>query len=531
LTRSRALRAIKNDPALPALVQSLSPPALAQLCSRIGVSDATDIMAAATTGQLVRALDVLLWKSPRPGLPEVFDHSELMECLAAWLEVGEGFTADALDRIPDEDILLYLSHVLTVSTQQMWGFERSTEIEDLERIYAPSYHESAYGPYFVTAIAAEHWEILRASLDAWWLRDPERLLHLFSQLAAGESMLEPQESRASSNADVAFGRETERERLGHVTASGARAFLVFADGRSLDELAALQELDPETRRHLSAIGNPSELRSEVELLLTHADPAADSEALGHEVPADGAAVEAIRAELAAEGLLDAPPRQLLLTHSASGTSLPLIEALVELSGSNAGALDARARELAYLGNVLLAGVALNDTAMSTQDARQAALSLCNLGFELLLQRRQDPGLPDGEPGLVRLFLVGRAALRDIPDRVVQAFAGALTRLAAASSAPGHEWRVSEAQAAFDDLRAAVACRDLAAARDALNLMSFFFDSPSCQGAAALLDEIPRLARRAGGTTVLTWIGTLGDLADVSRWLDTIEIPIKGHRRV
>jgi hypothetical protein len=537
LARARSLIAIRNDPALPALVRSLSPGALAQLCSRIGIHDATEIMAAAPAAQLVRALDVALWKNPRPGLSDVFDRSELMAWLAAWLEVGEAFTAETMESIPDEDLVLYLSHVLTVSTGDMWGFERSTEIEDLDRIYAPSYHESAYGPFVVTAILSEDWETIRAALDALWLRQPERMLHLFSQLAASESMLAPQESRESSNADFASLRESARERHGHVTAAGARAFLAFAERVSLDELVELREFDLETRRHLSVIesfpgessaGTPEE---EPDPRLAHTDHAAPAkpEALQHDACIDSSALDTIRARLQEEGLLDAPPQQRLLTSSRAGRRLPLVEALAQLSGSDPAALDARARELAYLANVLLAGVALNDRAMSAADARQAALALCNLGLETLQARQEDPCLGNGEPGLVRLFLIGRSVLQDIPDRLVRAFACALERLQAASSGPAHEWLVAEAQAAFVDLRDAVTRHDLAAARDAMTVMGFFFDGRSCHRALALLDEIPRLARTAGGETALTWIESLRDLSTLSRLLDGIQI--KGHGRV
>lgn len=524
LTRSCSVSALQNDPALPALVQSLTPAALAQLCSRTGIADATGIMAAATAPQLVSALEVAVWKSPRPGQAEVLDRSELMEWLCIWLEVGEDFTAGALAAVPDEDLLLYLSKVVRVTTHEMWGFERSTEIEDLDRIYAPSHHESAYGPFVATAIGDEHWEAVRAALDALWRHDPERVLHLFGQLSADESMLAPQEERESANDDFAAARESARERRGHVTATGARAFLAFGDARSMDELVALRAVDLETRRHLAVIDQsvpasaPGSPPAGAVLRLTHAEHPdhVDTDRAG------AAAVEHIRGRLEEAGLLDAPPQQELLTHCRTRHRLPLAEAMAHLPGE---ALDARARELAYLANVLLAGVALNDTAMSAAQARGAALALCNLGFETLVQRQEEPRLGDPEPGLVRLFLAGRVALRDIPVRVVQAFACALERLKAVSLLPAPEWLVAEAQSAFDDLREAVARHDLAAARDALTLMSFFFDTRSCHGAVSLMDEIPRLARsgHAGGKAPLVWIESLADLLAVAELLDGIQL--------
>lgn len=186
---SRSLRPLFHNRALPAYLRTLSPDALAQICSRVGLSDAAELMALAPARQLVRALDASVWKTPRPGLPEVFDPRELLEWLAVWLEIGDEFTAERLGAIPDADLALYFSHLLRVTTVDMWGFERSTEIGDLERIYAPSYHESVYGHYVATAAERTHWETIRAALDALWQHSPERLLHLFSQLSGDESML------------------------------------------------------------------------------------------------------------------------------------------------------------------------------------------------------------------------------------------------------------------------------------------------------------------------------------------------------
>lgn len=205
VSHSGPLKAIRDNPALPALIQSLSPQSLAQLCARIGVSDAAELMALAPAEKLLKALDASVWKKLRPGAPEVFDRNELIEWLTVWLDIGEVFTAERLAAMPEEDLTLCLSHVVRVSTGPMWGFERSTEIEDLDRIYAPSYHETAFGPYFVTAAVEEHWETVRAALDALW-RSKRRMR---SWLRAGMSTvrktaLEPSDSASLSRASDTF---------------------------------------------------------------------------------------------------------------------------------------------------------------------------------------------------------------------------------------------------------------------------------------------------------------------------------------
>src|SRR5579862_1984974 len=215
---TRSLRARKthgpavwDDPALPALIESLPPRDLAQLCGRIGVPEATHVMALAPAERLVQALEASVWKTPRPGVPEVLDVRELVEWIWAWLDIGEEFAGERLAAVPDEALTLYLSQLATVTTTAMWGFERSTEIGDLDRIYAPSHDETAYGPYVVSARRQEDWETLHSALDAMWADAPERLLHLFAQLVGDESMVAPQRNRDSSNDDVVSARESARE--------------------------------------------------------------------------------------------------------------------------------------------------------------------------------------------------------------------------------------------------------------------------------------------------------------------------------
>ena len=516
---SRSLRTVLDNRALPAYLRTLTPGALAQICSRVGVADAAEFMALVPARQLVMALDASVWKSPRPGLPETFDPEELMQWLAVWLDIGDAFTAERLSAIPDEDLTLYLSHVLRVHTVPMWGFERSTEIEDLDRIYAPSYHESAYGNYFVTAAAPQHWEIARAGVDALWDHAPERLLRLFALLSGDESMLAPETDRESSNRDFSSQRAGTRERRGHVTAEGARAFLAFAHTSSLETLHALSEYDLETRRHLSLLDEP-------------VDPA--TRAAAEDVNAAGDATAEGLTELQeafeAAGLVEAPAATLLLTHD-SPKPLPVVQLLARLAHDDPDAFDLRGRELAYLASVLIAGVAVSGQVMRAQDARSAALATCNLGLELLRSRQAAQIGIEREPGLVRLFLVGWRALGEIAPRVVNTLTRSLRKLQAAAFAlpPAQRWLLDDAQGNLRDLQLALSRSDFAAARAAAELLSFVFDAAVCRALVPLLDEIPRI-RSGAGSEALAWIESVAGLKAVARLLRRIPRPPHGHTR-
>jgi hypothetical protein len=487
---SRSLRAVMDNPALPALIQSLPARDLAQLCGRIGIGDAMHIMALAPAERLVQALEASVWKTPRPGVSEVFDPRELVEWIAAWLDIGETFTAQRLAAVPEENLMLYLSQLAIVTTAPMWGFERSTEIEDLDRIYAPSYDETAYGPYVVSARREEDWETLRGSLDAMWSEAPQRLLHLLAQLVGDESMVAPQRNRESANDDVVSARESAHERCGYVTASGARAFLARARS-SLEDLAALSVYDLETRRYLAGLATPAP---------------------------DVAHLAALHTALEEAGLLEPPPERLLLTHEATSRQPPIVRLLQALAEKDAAQFDARGQELAYLAGVLIAGIAVDGTALSPKEARSAALATCNLGLETLRSHGQQVRI-DHEPGLVRVFLVGFSVLSALPGKVAQSFVRCLEALRKANSEPLHEWLMEQAEVAVADLNDAVRKGDFAAAREATMALGFVFEPRACRAVVPLLDELPR--RSATDGTGAMWIDSLAAMASAAQWLRAI----------
>jgi hypothetical protein len=401
----------------------------------------------------------------RPPAPEFPRSStrELVEWISAWLEIGETFTAERLAAVPDETLTLYLSQVAIVTTAAMWGFERSTEIEDLDRIYAPSHDEMAYGPYVASARQPEDWETLRGSLDAMWLDAPERLLHLFAQLSGDESMLAPQQNRESSNNDVVSARDSAQEQRGYVTASGARAFL--AQARSpLEELLALSDYDLETRRHLAGLA--SDLR-------TDSDEAA------------GAA--GLHTALEQAGLLELTPQRLLLAHEATSQRLPIVKLLQALAEKDPVQFNARGQELAYLVSVLIAGIAVDGATLNPAEARNAALATCNLGLETLL-----------------------------PERVAESFVRRLKALRMASAEPRHEWLVEQAEVSVADLHDAVGKGDFEAAREAALALGFVFEPRTCRAVMPLLDELPRLGACNGGA--VTWIDSLAAMASAAQLL-------------
>src|SRR6476659_6368681 len=104
---SRALLTrLLDEPGLVRAVQALPPRALLQLIDQVGLEDAGELVALATTDQLERIFDEDLWRSSAPGADERFDPARFALWLEVMLEAGEAFAADTLAGLDEELVAL-----------------------------------------------------------------------------------------------------------------------------------------------------------------------------------------------------------------------------------------------------------------------------------------------------------------------------------------------------------------------------------------------------------------------------------------
>jgi hypothetical protein len=96
------------QPALVEAVQHLPASALAKLIEHVGLEDAGELIALATTAQLADVFDHDLWRG-RPGQAEALDPARFAVWLEVMVEAGAGFAARRLAELP-EDLLTHLIH-------------------------------------------------------------------------------------------------------------------------------------------------------------------------------------------------------------------------------------------------------------------------------------------------------------------------------------------------------------------------------------------------------------------------------------
>src|SRR3954470_7072523 len=103
---TQLLMRILERPGLAAAVRELPGAVLGKLIDRIGLEDAGDLVALATTAQLERVFDDDLWRAEKAGDDETFRPERFALWLRVMLEAGESFLVQRLCELPQDLVAL-----------------------------------------------------------------------------------------------------------------------------------------------------------------------------------------------------------------------------------------------------------------------------------------------------------------------------------------------------------------------------------------------------------------------------------------
>jgi hypothetical protein len=549
LTRSTAIRALLDHPALAATLPSLPPRALARLYDTVGVRDAGELMAMTPPAQLARALDEAVWTEQADRTR--FDPDVFVDWLEVWLGEGETFAAERLLALDEDFLALCVGAVVTVRDSHVDGFHRwASDDGDVPDPWGAETHPGNFTAvierFVVAADRDDEWDVVEPALNALWSHAPDRLLRLLERLTADGSRMDGEEFRPRFLSDAAGARDDRREHAGFVPQAAARAFLGMAHALTVAELVAMSDYDAETARHLNRLGGnppadvatggeddapagvapPGEATAEAE---AHARPPAGHRPPPHTQPAD------VWLLLRAAGVTEDPVPAALLSGPDS-ERLTLRSRLDALSATDPDALAKAASELAFLANVLLAmdvPATAGSASRREAHAREVAFATASLGIELLesgYHREVRPGRP---PGLVPSFLLAWRTMADLPGRVVQAFERALVASDAVRFLEARDWLRAEVQEGVRDLAAAVRDGRFETAREAVGVLSLAFHTDTCRALSSLLDVPPRFPGlvEGAGKDSSRWIRSMTDLEQLARLLKSLRAKADERRAV
>lgn len=384
-------------------IQALPLQAFAALVRKVGVEDAGEIVALATTEQLVQAFDEDLFANDRAGERETLDIGRFVVWLEVLLEAGDDVAADRVAELDEDFVAHALSGILLVLDEEALR-ERLDDAGEDESSQVDKGLESALAEdldgYILVARQHDGWDAalsLVLALDrshrALLVRLLDRLAHasgrylddlgeLSTVLSDGESLAE----------DVEAAREERRARRGYVDAQAAQAFLKLArHPADRDERPA--ERDALTRAYFR----------EVERGRHAAFPAAQD--------ALRALPPALRGHIEGEG---AEP-ELALPGSPSRTPSmsAFLDALRELGRDEPALFTERMEELAYLANVLIAGHERDGARLRPKAATDAALATVCYGAVIEVLERRAKGARKGPASASELAGVLRDRAADL----------------------------------------------------------------------------------------------------------------------
>jgi hypothetical protein len=379
------LARLLDSPHLARMMPHLAPETLHELIRREGLDACGELLTLATPDQLTALVDLDLWRQDRPGRDEGFDEERFGEWLEVLVETGDATAARTIAALDHHLVVTGLSRYVRVFDAAVFVRPDTDDEWLAEPAFGGPVRE--IGGYVVRAKRTDAWDAIVAlllELDACHrhyfdavMQGCRRLSNSTPEVDGLDDLLMAPEQLLH---DVGSDREQRRSQRGYATPAEARAFLQMA------------RQPADRRQEASSSGNPlaaayfraaeEGARAAQESGRRHAPAPAQLRRAGA-----AASMEEVAALLAEAGLLPAHPRALLEGTAPQPAGLARIRPLMErVRDSDEGAYAERSQELAFLANTLVAGCSVQSRPFTTQEAADAALSVCNLGLEYWPQR-------------------------------------------------------------------------------------------------------------------------------------------------
>jgi len=376
-TPQRLLARVLDTPDLAEQVRALPTAALAKLVDHVGLEDAGEIVALATTEQLERLFDEDLWRNDRPGEEERFDDERFVVWLEALLEAGDALVATRLSELPEDLVTLAVhKRVLVVSLERLMN-----ELGDAEEGAAAEKALSnclseELDEYQVIARTHDGWDAVLASLLALDRDHHDLVLRVLERCADMSArdfdeyggLYEALTSEQMLESDVAAERDERRAETGYVEPRAAAAFLKLAGATAGPPVT---EHDALTRAYFRDVGRTAAM-PEARSAPSHGTSRENELS---RLLVDAGVVERIETPLLASG--DSSPRH--------DTGASFVDAMRELARNEPAVFAKRSEELAYLANVLVAACTVDGRRVRPIEGVTAAISVCDRGLGIVLE--------------------------------------------------------------------------------------------------------------------------------------------------
>lgn len=313
------LARVLDAPQLERVVPQLAPETLHQIIRHRGLEACGEIVVAATPEQLTSVFDIDLWRSAEPGRDEQFDEERFGEWLDVLIDAGDAVAARTVAGLDEALVAAGLSRHVRVF--DLGTFEPTAQSDDEDPIVLDVASTGGLtcevGGYVVFA----------RRIDAW-----DAIVRLLVAL------------------------DTDQPDYFHALMIGCRRL-----SNDAPEVDGLDDL----------LGTPEQAIHDVAI-----DRERRRSQQGYSTPADARAFLEMARRRESRGSLATNPIAVAYFRAAD-------EAADAHADSDADDTTyfRRSRELAFLANTLMAGCSIQSRPFTTQEAADAAVSICNLGIE------------------------------------------------------------------------------------------------------------------------------------------------------
>jgi hypothetical protein len=370
---TKLLTRILDQPGWVAAVRELPGAVLGKLIDRIGLEDAGELVALASTAQLERLLDDDLWRADHAGDDETFRPERFVLWLRVIVEGGEAALVQRLCELPEDLLALAVHRLVLVLDMDVVAEQLGLAGEEGEPIAraldGASFEE--WEEFRVIAREPDAWDDVWSALLSLDRDHHDRLRAILAQCCAMSTeyisgqggLYQVLTSAEMLESDVGAARDDRRSAEGFVSPADARAFLELArrdGGRGRED----EERDPVTRAYFRG--------------LPQRKPERTPDWKPTEAPKDLAAL------LREVGVVGPPTEQPFAALAlGSAEAPPLFEqAMRDLRQRDPDLFATRVQELGYLVNVWIAGATQEGRRPRPMEALELVLRTCEAGMRL-----------------------------------------------------------------------------------------------------------------------------------------------------
>ncbi len=381
------LTSLFEEPGFIKIIRGMDSNLLRKLINHVGLEDAGEIIAFATTRQLENIFDADLWKSDEPGKEEMFDSDRFAIWLNIMVDISDSFAAGKLMALDEDLVTLALcKHIWVIDMEtlvlRMTNSDRSVQ-DDLADKVLENFLSVELDEYYIISRNYQSWDAIVSVLLELDRKDHSFLYNLLERICCisteyiedNDGLYNVLTSEEMLECDIAADRENRRDIQGFVSPSTAVTFLGMAQMTSLQEIEKSETGDYITRSYFDRMRH--KIAGNNNAIFQHNSD---------KMPVYSKKLAGFYEKLQEAGILIAPDQISLPDYGNEDTGADSLtsQAIRIIRKQQPDFYTQCLMELNYLANILIAGYPAGNRRLRPMEAAEKVVLVCDLGLEYML---------------------------------------------------------------------------------------------------------------------------------------------------